>query len=217
MRAAHPPILRARRGRESASAERDEDDHQDRDSDDGRRAKRGVILVGRGEEGERDDREGEVRQLVPDPGDGDGETDGRRGKSPGPEHRVGAGHSYGRAGRRYGRERRGRLGHREGLPEPEPWQSCHPGRREGRKIEQCRCDQQEPVPRTEPADDVQDLAVVRDTREEEHEDGDDHRDRPRGPEESSVSLRQAPPRRGRAVRHSQEPIVRQIPHSKGEP
>ena len=176
-----------------------------------------MILVGRGEKGERDDREGEVRQLVPDPGDGDGETDGRRGKSqdrsieyePAIPTAAPAGDMVASAVDAWVIARACR--------NPSPGRAAIQGGGKVARLSNVAATNRRPVLRTEPANDVQDLAVVRDTREEEHEDGDDHRDRPRGPEESPVGLRQAPPRRARAVRHSQEPIVRQIPHSKGEP
>ena len=65
----------------------------------------------------------------------------------------------------------------------------------------------------EAADDVEHVAVVRELREDEDEDGHDDGDRARRAEETLVGLRQPPPARRRAVRHREEPTVRLSPEA----
>ncbi len=75
--------------------------------------------------------------------------------------------------------------------------------------------EQKPVLPAELANDVEDVPVARELREDEDEDGDDDDDRARAAEDPLVGLRQAPPARRRAVRHREEPIVRPSPKPEG--
>src|SRR5206468_12501652 len=93
-------------------------DHHDEDDDSDERGgpKPGVALVRRRQEGERDDREGEVRQLVPDSGHRHRKPYRPGLESPGAQHREGARHPHGGARRRDDRQRCRRLRQHEGLP-----------------------------------------------------------------------------------------------------
>ena len=124
-----PPRARER------ERERSNGDDEDAEADEGCRSERGMVLVFAGQEREPDDREREIRELVPDAGDGDRERDRAGAEAPRAEHRVGARHPDGGARRRDQREGGRGLRHHERLPVAETRQRRHPGRGEGREIE----------------------------------------------------------------------------------
>ena len=209
-RAAASPIRRARSWRERTSAKQTIATARTTTAISAAVCSAGCSLVGGREQRERDDREHEVRELIPDTRDRDCEPHRARAELPRAEHRVGRGHPDRGASRRDDRERRRGLRHRHALPIAQPWQRGHPGRWEGREVEEHRGRQGRPVSPVEVAEHVEHVAVVRDARQDEDEDENDDRDRARGAEESLVRRRQPSPARCRAVRHLQEPTVRPL-------
>ena len=119
--------------------EGDDRDDEDGEADESRGTERRMILVDSGQKHERDDGKREIRELVPDPGDSDGEGRRRGAEAPGAKHRVRAGHSHRGAGRCHHRERSRRLRHDQGLAVAEPRQRRHPARRKRRDVQHRRC------------------------------------------------------------------------------
>ena len=121
-----------------------------------------------------DDREHQVRELVPHTRQRDGARHGPRLEAPGPQEAVGAGHPDDpAAGRDVGERRRG-LREEERLHEAEAGERDHPRRRERDDVEHDADAERHEPDRIEVRDDVPDVAVVRDLRQDDEErDGDD--------------------------------------------
>jgi hypothetical protein len=156
-----------------------------------------VRIAAEAEQDERERREGEHGQLVPDTSQRDGETDRCAGEAPGTEHGERKRHPdcYA-AGRDVGRRGRG-LRDDERLLEPKPRQRRHPRRCKRDEVEDRRAGEQCDVRPGEILDHTPDVAVVGDLRQDESEGRDDDGDR--DPHAENMAPREAPAPSGRHV------------------
>ena len=107
-----------------------------------------------------------------------------RHEAPPPQHRVGAGDARGAPAGHDDRERRRDLGDRDRLPEAQPRQHDHPGRREGEQVERGAASSSAIHSHESSCTTRPDVAVVRDRRQDEDERRDDDAEAQRSEPES---------------------------------